>query len=284
MDVLARCSVSELSTRHLAFADDLSLYQQRGWGGVNVWLHKLEDPPFATGYMPEAIVSGETLGAARSAIDARGLAVPAVVVSGGFTLPGVRRQRIDHALSSIAAAKALGSSTLVIVPGPRLDRPFSEVLSLAASAIREVLERSVDTRLAVEPLRVEQVDFINTLDEALELVECVDDARFGIQADTWHLWRDAELTAAIVRAGDRIFGLDICDASGPDDNHMQRLVPGSGVVPLREIVDAFHEAGYRGWFTLECDPADLPTSEYGALLDRAAAGMNELLASVLSRE
>lgn len=88
MDVLARCSISELSTRHLAFADDLSLYQQRGWGGVNVWLHKLEDPPFATGYMPEAILSDETLDAARSAIDARRLAVPAVVVSGGFTLPG----------------------------------------------------------------------------------------------------------------------------------------------------------------------------------------------------
>jgi len=44
-------------------------------------------------------------------------------------------------------------------------------------------------RLAIEPLHPRQFDFINTVGDALELIEEVDDPLCGVFIDTYQVWR-----------------------------------------------------------------------------------------------
>jgi sugar phosphate isomerase/epimerase len=108
-------------------------------------------------------------------------------------------------------------------------------------------------RLALEPLNpiLMNVDtFLCSLRQALELIESVDEAAFGLFVDVWHIWEDAGAVEQIERAGTRIFGVHVNDWKTPrtfGDRHL----PGSGEIPLVKLLKAIHATGYAGAYTLE---------------------------------
>ena len=72
-------------------------------------------------------------------------------------------------------AAGLGAACVVVAPGRREGRSYEETRDLAARALTEVFERATrpGVRLAVEPIIAWQSDYLNTLGEAVELVELV---------------------------------------------------------------------------------------------------------------
>ena len=61
--------------------------------------------------------------------------------------------------------------------------------------------RRAGVRLALEPVIDWQSDFLNTLGQALDIVDVVDQPDLGVYPDTWHLWETGTYDEDMERAG-----------------------------------------------------------------------------------
>jgi D-psicose/D-tagatose/L-ribulose 3-epimerase len=98
--------------------------------------------------------------------------------------------------------------------------------------------------LAMEPLNRFETSLINTVEQALEVVEAVDSPGLGILLDTFHMSiEEKDLAAAIRLAGPR---LGHFQASGSD-----RGAPGNDHLDWVSIAEAIVEVGYGGPICIE---------------------------------
>jgi sugar phosphate isomerase/epimerase len=281
-DVLRRCGLSEIATPAWSLAEDIEGYAARGFGAIGIWLHKLERATIDGFWIPERIIDSDVVAAAGESVRAAGLSVSHLVLTGFYTEPKLA-DRVDHTLHAIEVAAALGAGCVVVAPGRRNGRTYEETRDLAARALSEVFARTPrpDVRLALEPIISWQSDYLNTLGEALELMELVDHPSLGVYPDTFHLWRTGTLLEDVERAGPHIFGVHLNDAVAGDDHHNR--LPGEGELPLVEIVRAIEATGYRGTYDNEYmyEPSLITTmpTEYapGTVVDRCARAMVSVL-------
>jgi sugar phosphate isomerase/epimerase len=249
-EILRRCGLSEIATPTWTVAEDAHAYGERGFGAIGIWLHKLERQHIDGFWIPEETIPDDVVAAAAAAVRDAGLEVSHLVLTGFYTEPELSN-RIAHTLHAMDVAAALGADCVVVAPGRRNGRSYEDTRDVAARALAEVLERTANpgVTLALEPIISWQSDYLNTLGEALDLVDLVDHPSLGVYPDTFHLWRTGSLLEDIERAGPRIVGVHLNDAVEGDD-HGNRL-PGEGELPLVEIVRAIEATGYRGTYDNE---------------------------------
>jgi sugar phosphate isomerase/epimerase len=84
----------------------------------------------------------------------------------------------------------------------------------------------------------------------------------------------------IARSSGLIYGLHVADSLATPRSREDRLIPGTGVIPLVEIVGAVLDAGYDGWIDVELMSRELWALDYPDVLDRCAAGITEVLLAV----
>ena len=111
--------------------------------------------------------------------------------------------------------------------------------------------------LAFEPINRYEVDYIHTIDEAIDFVKKVDSPAMGIRLGTltkrkvWPVWEDE-----FKRAGKLLSHIHLVDNN--------RLAPGFGHMDFPGLLGALQEAGYEGYLSLEVLP--LPSAEEAASL------------------
>ncbi|MEL7237383.1 MAG: sugar phosphate isomerase/epimerase family protein [Planctomycetota bacterium] len=101
--------------------------------------------------------------------------------------------------------------------------------------------------IAVEPLRSQECNILNSLAEAMEVVRAVDSPAVKCLVDSYHHWSEDEPTEAIVKAGDAIAHVHVADLDG-------RVAPGeSGDVAeqYRVFFGALKQIGYDGRVSIE---------------------------------
>ncbi|MER7972272.1 TIM barrel protein [Streptomyces sp. NPDC096080] len=193
---------------------------------------------------------------------------------GALSVPGEESRRF-RANIDVAAdfAGSLGCTALNALYGNRVDGvdPAEqdalalENLVLAARAadrigavlLIEALNRPESPRypLVSAPAAVAVADRV---DEASGL----GNARFLM--DLYHLAMNGEdLPAVIERYAARTGHVQIADNPG-------RGAPGTGTLPLEDLLDRLTKAGYEGWVGLEYKPGDRPSAESFGWLPRAA--------------
>ncbi len=273
--------MSQVTTLNWSFQTDVAEYARHGWKGIEVWLHKLMPPGRRYDAMPEQPVPDDTIAQARAAIDRAGLTVSGVVLSGGYTDPNpdVRKCQIEHTNWSLATCRTLGTDCLLIVPGATGGLSRSLAREFTVDCLRAVapVAHAQGVRLAIEPLHPRHCDFINTIGEALEIVEAVDDLSCGVFIDTYQVWETPHLMEEIARAGHRVFGVHLADALVHPRSLEDRRIPGEGELPLRRMIEAIEATGYTGPYALELMSPALWKSDYGELLDRCADAAGLLL-------
>jgi len=159
-------------------------------------------------------------------------------------------------LSSIAAA--IGCPYIVVVPGKSPSGGLSsyEVIEESVRVLRELA--SIGERhgvsLAFEFLGQKDCS-VKTLELADEIVVKVNRRNIGLVIDSFHFHTGGS-TVKMIEALDpkRLFIFHINDAENlpPDQlTDAQRLLPGLGILPLREIIGAFRRIGYDGVASVE---------------------------------
>lgn len=167
--------------------------------------------------------------------------------------PRHRQGAVDHLMRVIECANNLGAAVLA---GPYFQvlgkftgsRPTETELEHAAEVHRAVAPAaaSAGMRCAVEPLNRFEAHLLNTMRQAADYVDRVDDPNFGAMHDTFHAHiEEKDPTASIetLFSTGKLYHVHISEND--------RGTPGRGHAKLRPAIRRLKELGYDGWLTIE---------------------------------
>ena len=220
----------------------LQIARRTGWDAVE--LRRID---FA-----RAAERGRSADAVLDLVRKSGLAVSCVGVELGWMFAeGAERRRLLEAFAeSCRWAAALGCGTIM----SPVDRGRGETRRAAAS-IREVadLAAASGVRLALE--FNSQAEEFNTLARAREVIGEAAHPHCGLLVDSYHLQRSGGSPALLEQlAPEEIAYVQYSDvpATGlQPGNTVDRLPPGAGTVPFRELFSILAAKGYDGYWSYE---------------------------------
>ncbi|MGH7311377.1 MAG: sugar phosphate isomerase/epimerase family protein [Candidatus Rokuibacteriota bacterium] len=223
-------------------ADTLRVMRETGWSAVE--LRRLDFTRATEANRPPEIV--------LELVRASGLPVACVGVELGWMWTrGEDRQRLLRVfVEQCQRAVALGCAT-VMSP---VDRGTG-ALPDAAASVREVgdIAATHGLRLALEANS--QAEQVNTLERLRELIARAGHPHCGLLFDTYHFQRSGgRLSALEDVAGEEIFYVQYSDvpATGLEPGKvLNRLPPGYGIVPFKELFRLLVAKGYTGYLSYE---------------------------------
>ncbi len=158
---------------------------------------------------------------------------------------------------------------------------MAEAMAIVAQQLKELARVAADNGvlLALEPLNPTSVNVesaIWTVDQALDVIEATGSDKVGLCLDYWNIWQNADVEAAIARAGARIFTVQASDWRRPK-SFADRIVPGDGDIPLGRLIQATRATGYDRPWVVEIFSQDVSDSLYDGDLEevirRCRSGM-----------
>lgn len=164
---------------------------------------------------------------------------------------GIRRKTAEYLQFLARICRQLGGSVMVfgspqqrsLLPGvtPEQARDF------AVEVFRESSQAFADEGvvLCVEPLTQKETDFINTCDEAMEVIRRVDHPSVMLHQDVKAmLGAETESIPELIHRHKKF-----CQHFHVNDSNL--LGPGMGTTDFRPILRALIESQYRGWVSVE---------------------------------
>jgi len=258
-----KLSLSEISTVGASFAEDVAAYAAAGFDGIGIWEMKL----------PTDDAANRTL--LRDAGLAVSNCVPTVPSILPLRLPGMEGppepdERVAALRASVRRLAAYEPESVLCLTGPVGDLEPERARELVVSGLQEVAAaaRDAGVRLGLEPshpAQYETVSFVNTIADALALLEDARLSDVGIMADTYNLWH--ERPEALAAVADRITGLHLADEP-PDPSRTDRVLPGEGGIQSRDHLRALTDAGWDGFLDVEI--FSTPERFWGLPVDEAA--------------
>ena len=243
-----RFSISQVSTLTASFADDVRVYAAGGLDAIGIWEMKLGDGP--------------TTRRSSSSPQAASAPPPQCPKSRRFSRCRCCRARtIRRSGSRPSAHRSTGSpqfapTAIVCLTGPAGDRDRDEARALAVDGLRTIAAEAerAGMRMALEPFQLEGIEnwsLVNTIPDAVELIDEVGSPAFGIQFDVWHLWNTPDLLDEIERHIHRFAGVHVNDWREPTRGWADRALPGHGAANLAAILGALDAAGWGGYYDME---------------------------------
>ena len=106
--------------------------------------------------------------------------------------------------------------------------------------------------IALEPLRYEETNILNTVAESGELVESIRDSEATLLADTYHMACNGESPEDVVRWASLLSHVHVAEKQ-------ERAAPGRFGENLRPYFSALHQVGYDKRISIECNWRDFAT-------------------------
>ncbi|MGQ9780219.1 MAG: 5-keto-L-gluconate epimerase [Bacillota bacterium] len=164
--------------------------------------------------------------------------------------PSVRRAAVERIKSHIMLGAELGCCVILGLIRGRLRsedpaRARRWMMDGFRACLEEAEKRGVD--LAIEPLNRYETELINTVEEALSILDELGSPRAGLLLDTFHMnIEEPSLATAIRRAGKRIKHVHVADSN--------RWAPGFGHIDFGEVYRELAAVGYEGFLSAEILP------------------------------
>ncbi|MCK4248595.1 MAG: sugar phosphate isomerase/epimerase [Candidatus Omnitrophica bacterium] len=190
-------------------------------------------------------------------------------------------------------ASRIGCEYIVIVPGEKNNSiPENEIHNRSVKALRELSDIALryNIKLAFEFLGFNNCS-VNTLTDCLKIVESTARDNVGFVLDAFHFYTGASTMESLNNIDIKhlfIFHInDAEDISRADLRDANRLLPGDGAIPLKEILTILNKKGYEGPVSVELfrpeywqwPPFELARTAKEktlGLLEKAAAGFPAL--------
>lgn len=279
---MATLSMNETTTFRWSFEDDVANYAAAGIRAIGVWRQKVSD----CGGDARRGYPADCGSRAAELLREHGLTASHLFWAGGFTGSEghSHRESIADTADTLRLAVTLGAKCLTVCTGSRAGHTFNHARRLVVSALKELapLAEELGVAMAIEPMHPgcsAQCTFLNTLDDALSVLNAVDSRFVKMVLDTYHLGQSGDLVDRIPEIASRIALVQLGDAKLPPSGEQNRCRLGAGTVPLRPIVCALRAAGYDGFFDVELLGEDLEDVEYRALLEHAKDAYSELISA-----
>jgi len=166
------------------------------------------------------------------------------------------RRALDRAARLGSRAVVFGSAGARNVPeGYDMDSALAQLTGLLAGLGPRAAELGIV--VAVEPLRRQESNIINRLEEALRLVDGIGHPSIRVLVDFYHLEAEAEDLSIIARAGAAIRHVHVAEGEG------RRFPSGPGA--LGPLFAELRRIGYGGRCSIEAYTEDFSTDARRAL-------------------
>ncbi len=241
-----RLALSEISTVGASFEEDAAAYAAAGFHGIGIWEFKLPADDEANRVL------------LREAGLAVATCVPTVPSVLPLRLPGMEgpadlRERVEALCASMRRLAAYEPESILVITGPVGELEDSDSRDAVLGGLREIAAaaQEADVRLGLEPIHPSQhdtVSFVNSIAEAVSLLDEAGLGEVGIMADTYNLWN--ETPEALVAVAARVTGLHVADVPR-DPDRSDRVLPGEGGLHSAELVRALTAAGWDGFLDVE---------------------------------
>ena len=238
-----RLSLSEISTANASFEEDVAAYAAAGFDGIGIWESKLPADDAAN----VALLHDAGLGVANC--------IPAVPSILPLRLPGMEgppdvRARVDALCASMRRLAAYTPESVLVITGPAHGPDSQQIVT---EGLREIAAaaRDAGVRLGLEPIHASQhqtVSFVNSIADAVALLDEAELDEVGIMADTYNLWE--ETPAALANVAHRVTGLHVADVPA-EPGRTDRVLPGEGGSRSADLVRALAGAGWDGFLDVE---------------------------------
>jgi sugar phosphate isomerase/epimerase len=272
----SRLSVNQVTTHRRPFIDDLTAFHAEGFEAVGLLRSKVAE-----------------FGEERAVEFVRdlGLAVSTLSWAGGFT--GSEGESffdaIDDARRTVRLAGELGAQNLVLISGSRMGHIVSHAKRLLIDAVKALADDAAEqgVLLALQPVDracARDASFLHSLDDTLEVIE-----RSGrlarIAFDVCHLRQEPRLLDRIADIAPCVGVVQLSDwtSAGPGSSRAGahrlgrgRCLPGDGEIPLPELIQAFDEAGYRGYYEINVWSDELWKWDFVELLRECRTRLDRL--------
>lgn len=223
---------------------------QAGYTGIEV-------APFTLATRPSEISAAKRL-ELRKIADANGLKVIGLhwllAKTQGLhltTADAATRRRTADYLSELTDLCADLGGTLMVFGSPQQrsleagmtpEQAFANAVEVFQAALPRLEDRGVD--LLMEPLTTKETDFINTCDEAAQLIRAVGHPRFALHQDVKAMSGEGTPLPDIIRSH-----AGITRHFHANDTNLRG--PGMGQVDFVPIFSALRDTGYDGWVSVE---------------------------------
>jgi D-psicose/D-tagatose/L-ribulose 3-epimerase len=166
--------------------------------------------------------------------------------------PAVRQSGVENLKKIVDIANRLGvkivAGVIYAAWGYKTSRMRTEEeWNRSVECMREVAGYAKATGnavLAVEVINRYVTHFLNTAEDAVKYCESVGMDNVKVHLDSFHMMIEEESFAgAIRRCGQRLAYFHTCES--------HRGIPGTGLVPWKEVFDALDEIGYDGPLVIE---------------------------------
>ena len=210
----------------------------------------------------------------RAALDAHGLGLP--VISTGqvyadarlwFTHPDreIRYHAAERVISLIDLAAQLGAA-MVNIGRVRGHIHPDETLQTAQGRFLEGMGRCADhargagVELILEPVNRYEINYINSVPQALEALAKLGRPNVKVMPDVFHMnIEDASIIGSLAMAGDRLGYIHLADSN--------RHAPGQGHLDFPAILETLQRMGYDGWVGVEILPYPDPDTAARQAID-----------------
>ncbi len=257
-------SVSQFTTWHQSFQEDIALYQELGIEGVELCERKLSTDP---GQAREQLAVVRDSGLQVTSVQPRVHALFSDFMCPDLTDPAERLNRYRQTIDLFAGAFPGQDLPLVTITGNAPNLNYQLAHRVARRLYPDLADYAADRGLRImyeplSPVLMNNDTFICTLHEAMQLIEDVNRPNFGLMLDLWHVWREPDIYRRVTALGDAIFGVHLSDWPAGEPRHPgDRRICGEGVINLPPMLGAIERAGYRGAYCLEIFSVDeLPDS------------------------
>ena len=260
-------AVSQLTTLRWELPEELCHCVEHGFDAISLWRPKLSDTGVAY---------------ARELLQQAGVRVSSLQWAGGFTGSDGRtfEESLADCQEAIETAEQLACPVLTIYAGSRGGHTLSHARRLVRHALRELAPaaEAAGVTLAFKPIHHREVaggGFMARLEEAVSLIEEVDEAGLGLALDLWSFADDPWLSSGMEQFLQHVRLVLVADRKGPMHEDQERLPPGAGNLPLKQQLASLLDAGYQG--DIEIDPVGERVMQTGyeetlAAIGRYAAG------------
>jgi len=163
----------------------------------------------------------------------------------------------DEALRLSEIANRIKCKYLVVVPGSRpAGITNKEIIQESVQKLKQLSKIALkqDVGVAFEFIGREDCS-VNNLSTCWDIVKTVDLDNVGLVIDTFHFYLGNSSIGSLQKVDpEKIFIFHINDSENLPRNELQdkhRLLPGKGVIPLREIAKGMRKIGYNKMVSVE---------------------------------
>lgn len=229
--------------RPASLMDKIRIAGAAGYRAIELWNDDLS----------AHVQQGGTLAEVRRALDDQGLQVPTVIAAFGWleSTGAAHQQALDETKRRLEQAAAVGARHLIASPAMEACD-----LSVGGARYRELLElgRQFGVKPAMEYLGF--VGSVYTIAQGWQIVQDADHPDACLIMDPFHILRGGSPLADIALVpGNRVAIWHWNDVPGSkpvgQQSDADRVLPGEGVGPLKEIERLARQQGYQGFVSLE---------------------------------